>query len=133
MFFGTHHWKELFFGPKKKLFSTILEKLKKIILPSLLECKQSHTLFIYFLQLCSILFALWKVKDVNVARKIPPIWDLSLPLQALKCMFKKRAGNRRKNVILMILVPSTTTITFASKLTYELLRDACSENRGGFL
>ncbi|XP_077284954.1 putative peptidoglycan muropeptide transporter SLC46 [Arctopsyche grandis] len=77
------------------------------------------------LEFTSLLYAIYKIQDVNVAEKMPKIIDFTLPLQVIKCVFKKREGNKRKIILLMIIVPCCNSMIYVSEssITYLYLRN----------
>lgn len=59
-----------------------------------------------------------RVEDINVSERSVSVFDLTLPIQAVKCVFKKREGSKRKNILLMILVPIFHTLLDSSKYEF---------------
>lgn len=73
-------------------------------------------------KLTSLLYAIYKVNDVNVALKTPKIIDIKLPVEVVKCVFKKRDGNKRRIIFLMIVVPCCNTMIFVGSYNFSFRR-----------
>ncbi|XP_077284979.1 putative peptidoglycan muropeptide transporter SLC46 [Arctopsyche grandis] len=84
--------------------------------------------FCFVLELTSLIYVIYRVKDINIADKIPSIFDITLPLQAFRAVFKKREGNKRKNILLMIIVPCCGTMIDGTEISlyYLYLRNKFS-------
>ncbi|XP_077284980.1 proton-coupled folate transporter-like [Arctopsyche grandis] len=82
----------------------------------------------FVLETSSLVYALYKIEDIHISEKNPRLFDLNLPLQAVKCVFKKREGNKRKIIILMIIVPCTNSMIDVAEmsLNYLFLRNKFS-------
>ncbi|KAG7310092.1 hypothetical protein JYU34_004631 [Plutella xylostella] len=60
---------------------------------------------VLLLQVMSLLFVIFAVKDVNVNRDNDvSVFNWRLPVNAVRCLLKKRHGHRRKIILLMLVV-----------------------------
>lgn len=67
----------------------------------------------------ALIYVIIRVEDINISEKFVSIFDLTLPIQAVKNVLKKREGSKRKNILLMVLVPIFHTLLDSSKYKFQ--------------